>query len=195
MVAFGLEPNGRVTLLKTFPDWLLPEGISATGYDPMGRIESDGEDPIRFMQYSSWMKPYEVPTAQATDIVESMSRVRLGNGWYPLETYKGQTFRWVNNDAEIMVRGSDAGAEIVNVQLEPGALPEGQPLNLQVLGMEGRSVAEYSLAGPSTVSIEVPAVPTLFRYRLHVEGSVTPTGADPRTLNFRVFRISETTSS
>ncbi len=195
VVAFDLQPNGQVTLLKEFPDWLLPEGVSASGYDPTARIETEGEDPLRFMQYSAWMKPYQVPPLQATDIVEPASRVRLGDGWYPLETYKGQTFRWVNNDAEIMVSGSGHGPQVINLQLEPGARPKGQPLDLQVLGTEGGSVTEYSVSGPSTVSIEVPAVPTLFRYRLHVEDSAVPTGADPRTLNFRVFRISETTAS
>ncbi|MBV9169868.1 MAG: hypothetical protein JOZ81_07270, partial [Chloroflexi bacterium] len=193
VMAFDLAPGGRVTLLKTFPDLLLPDGISAVGYRPMARIERGAEDPLRFMRYSSWMKPYDPDSSASADIVDPTAAVRLGDGWYPFETYAGQTFRWVNNDAELVADGSEQGAEVINLQLEPGARPDDQPLKLEVLAPHDRVVGEYQVSRASTVSIEVPASATEFRYRLHVEDSVAPTAADPRTLNFRVFHISETT--
>jgi hypothetical protein len=191
VVAFRLAPNGDIKLLSAFPDALLPNGVVADGYDPGSRIEQGGE-PLRFLRSYGWMRPYDPKLAAMADIVDPDADLRLGAGWYGFERYNGQSFRWVNNDAELVVGGTDASEEQVNLRLEAAPRTDGQPLKLDVLDSDdGHQVAQYDVAGASTISIMVPAVNSSFRYRLHVENSSTPNGPDPRTLNFRVFEVSQ----
>jgi hypothetical protein len=54
------------------------------------------------------------------DIIASPG-MQLGEGWEPLETFRNETFRWVDNDAQLVVtpfKGEDAN---LLVTLEPGA--------------------------------------------------------------------------
>ena len=48
------------------------------------------------------------------------ARVDFGTGWYPLETFGGQTFRWANNDARITVRAKNTKLNKAIVDVEPG---------------------------------------------------------------------------
>ncbi len=114
----------------------------------------------------------------------------IGHGWYPIETFAGETFRWVNNDAEIVVTAPSGNQQQLNVELEPGPGLASQPFELQVLDKEGQIVATTKVSGRETVIIKltiVPNQPAVFR--LHVESSGLPTSNDPRILNFRVFRF------
>jgi hypothetical protein len=188
MVAFNLGSDGRVTLLRTLPAWLLPAGVTGAGYDPSLRI-IDGV-PIRlpFLRYPSWMKPYD-PVADAhPDIVDATANVRLGKGWYDVETYQGQTFRWVSNDAEIVFMTS--ASRTLNLDLEPGSQgPHGEPLVIRVLDGAGDEVDEFAVTGRATVSMRFPARDGHFLYKLHVDRTVAATTADPRNLSLRVFGI------
>jgi hypothetical protein len=194
VVAFDLAPDGRVTLLQTLPKSLIPDGVDTSGYHPESRIQPGQIGPLRYMRDSSWMKPYDPDTAAAsaslkTDIVDPSAAIKLGNNWYPFETFNGQTFRWVNNDAEIVTDPSKPTPRVLSIELEPGQRIDGAPLYLQILDATGQIVDKYGVTGLQTVSLQLPASTTPMVYRLHVESSVAPTASDPRTLNFRVFRI------
>src|SRR5439155_6706010 len=66
--------------------------------------------------------------------------VLVGDGWYPLENFAGETFRWVNNDAEIVIPTSAAPNRRLRVELEPGPGVAGQRFDLQVLDGSGREL-------------------------------------------------------
>jgi hypothetical protein len=127
--------------------------------------------------------------ARTSDIVQAGDQVRLGGGWHALETEAGQLFRWVENDAELLV--SAAAGEPVRLALEVEAGPSfgGRPAPLQVLADDGRVLASTEVLGRRTVEIELPPAPTTQRtLRLHTEGGGLAVPGDPRILNFRVFR-------
>ena len=51
---------------------------------------------------------------QAAEVVPVGSGYKVGTGWYPLETFNGESFRWVNNDAML-----EAGAAAILLEAVP----------------------------------------------------------------------------
>jgi hypothetical protein len=110
------------------------------------------------------------------DIVPPM--VRLLEGWYPLETFNGETFRWVANDASLRV---PEGQPPFDVEVESGPGLEYGPFPLEVRGNGDRSIV--TVQRRQTVRF-----PAGGEYTLHVNGGGKTSAGDPRVLNFRVFR-------
>lgn len=123
----------------------------------------------------------------AKDIASAADGVHLGSGWYPLEHYEGQTFRWVNNDAEITVCPAPAHGKLA-MELEPGPSLGSRRLIVDVRSLAG-TAQRIDVSGHRIVSIalakEVPQ--TLL---LHVQSRSLPVPHEKRTLNFRVFSVS-----
>lgn len=140
-----------------------------------------------------WFSPSQaevLPNPNAEDIVTGDRILLGGGGWYPFERYKGETFRWVNNDAEIVVIAPNE-TPAISLEVAPGPGLGSQPFELQVLDKNEQVVATAQVKSQETVQVALllQAGETQ-KLRLHVEGGgqqTTPN--DPRTLNFRVFRL------
>ncbi len=117
--------------------------------------------------------------------------ITTGQGWYQVETYQGETFCWIANDAELVIARPTGQRSTLNLEVEPGPGLNGQPLKLQALDQAGQIVATAAQAiGRQTVEMTLPISPGQRAvFRLHVEGGGAPTPNDPRILNFRVFRF------
>jgi hypothetical protein len=116
----------------------------------------------------------------------------IGHGWYPLETFDGETFRWVDNDAEIVVTEPSGTRERLRLEVAPGPGLSAQPFELQVLDESGQVVATAEVEGRETIEVALPLVAGKGQiFRLHVEGGgqQAASNRDPRILNFRVFRL------
>lgn len=123
------------------------------------------------------------------DIVRGAG-VELGSGWGVVETFRRETFRWVDNDAYIRVTSLETGDAAVSLVVEPGPGVGGKPFLLKALDESGRQTAAVRVTGRGTVQLFVPAdgdKPN--EYRLHVDGGGKPAPNDRRILNFRVFEI------
>jgi hypothetical protein len=83
------------------------------------------------------------------------------------------------------------GVHVFNLRLEPAGHTDGTPLQLQLIDSKDQVVSEYSVGGMENISLEMLNAPGQERYRLHVVNGVQPSTSDPRTLNFRVFELSE----
>jgi hypothetical protein len=123
------------------------------------------------------------------DIVRSPG-IELGDRWGLLETFRGETFRWVDNDAELVVTPFREAREanlLITTEAGPGM---SRPLVLKVLDANGRQVDAARVKERQAVELLLPleaGKPNEFR--LHVDGGGSPAPNDPRILNFRVFRI------
>jgi hypothetical protein len=154
------------------------------------RFVGRGRDPSRARLGARLYRPDVISsTADGTE-PRDMDRLRLGSGWYPLETFKEETFRWVDNDAEILVERPSGRRRSLSLELEPGPGIGATPFELRVFDELGRLLATVAAFGRETATIEVatsPKSPVLLR--LHVEGERRVMPGDPRMLNFRVFRV------
>jgi hypothetical protein len=114
----------------------------------------------------------------------------VGDGWYPLETFRDRTFRWVANDAALIVTRPSGNAQALHLDVEPGPGLGLQPFTLQVRDEQGQTVGQVDVRGRETVTVTLPLTAGADRtFKLHVEGGGQPAPNDPRTLNFRVFAI------
>jgi hypothetical protein len=90
-----------------------------------------------------------------TDIVTG-NDVALGAGWDRLETYRGESFRWVNNDAVLYVATLKRFEYQVQVQIEPGPGVGLRPFTLKA-SEEGKPLADVPVKGRQQVSFTIAA--------------------------------------
>jgi hypothetical protein len=127
---------------------------------------------------------------EAKDIVAADSGIWFGSGWYEVELYTVEYFRWIRDEAELFLQ-VPAGGGILQMEFEAGPGVGAPPHLLQVLDRSGAMVAEWTVTGRTTVRLGVPpsADGGLQLLRLHVPGGGRPVPQDPRIMNFRFFRM------
>ena len=136
------------------------------------------------------MKVWKTRLHQGADILVENTPLALGDGWYPLETYCGETFRWVNNDAVFTVAADNDGSELLSLELEPGPSMDGKPFVLQVLDCYDCEIKTAEFCGRQRLELTLPVhTGPLNTFRLRVKGGGAAVPGDPRILNFRVFQI------
>lgn len=132
--------------------------------------------------------PEESSRSRVPDITSS-SMLTLGEGWGVLERFEGVVFRWVENDAEIIMHPKAQPASVV-LEVEPGPGLGGKDLDLMVLDSAGVKIDSRTLQGRDFATFVLPdGRRTPQRYRLHTEGGGHRIATDPRILNFRVFSL------
>jgi hypothetical protein len=112
--------------------------------------------------------------------------------WGSMEEWGGRRFRWVNNDAELLLFNPSEKSRFLNVELErgPSLPPEGGTLVAYVNGVPCDSLA---ITAFRRVKINLPDVlqnENLIRFHVSQEAGQRASADDPRILNLRVFRIS-----
>jgi hypothetical protein len=124
--------------------------------------------------------------AVPADVVAVASGCHVGAGWYPIEVWNGTRFRWVDNDARIVVERS--GPCALELDLEPGPGTAGRPLELTVTGRDGARLGAFRLRGRERIAVPLPPeAERPFEVILHGEGGGEATPGDARVLNFRAF--------
>lgn len=105
----------------------------------------------------------------------------LGKNWYPLERFDGEIFRWVNNDAEIVVTAPAGAQRLLRLEVEPGPGLGSQPFTLYLQNNKGQAVAQTQVQKREIVSISLPPfdVEGTQLFRLHVEGGGLSTLTTP----------------
>jgi hypothetical protein len=121
------------------------------------------------------------------DIASPGSGVFFGPGWYAVERHFGQAFRWVGDESELTVEGSDAGPCVLAFEIEPGPGVGRKAFRLQVLDSSGALLGEARVERRSVLRLRLSAKRRqAFRFR--VVGGGLKFALDPRVLSFRVFR-------
>jgi hypothetical protein len=129
------------------------------------------------------------PAAARTsnDIIVPNDAVHLGANWYPLEFFAAERFRWVDNDAQFSVTPSH---NRVAVELQPGPGIASTKMILKLLDSSGQQIQASEITGRRTIQLLLPnSNGKQATYRLHVDGGGKLIPSDPRTLNFRVFKL------
>jgi hypothetical protein len=139
-------------------------------------------DTARFRVFDIRAEPLRV------DVVPLLGGFRIGRGgWYSLEEGGHDVFRWVNNDAEIVVTNADAA--ILELEAAPGPSLGSAPLTLEVLG-RSEKLARFVVGSRQRIEIRLPdAREAPYAITLHVEHGGAALPGNPRILNFRLFHI------
>jgi hypothetical protein len=126
----------------------------------------------------------------ASDILRG-SGIELGAKWAPLETFRNETFRWVENDAQIRIIAAKSGDLSLSMVVAAGPGIGSRAFVLKVLDDSGRQVSAAQVESRSRLKFILPVeAGKSNEFRLHVDGGGKPAHNDPRILNFRVFQIS-----
>lgn len=117
----------------------------------------------------------------------------VGDGWYPVENSGGTTWRWMDNDAYIVVTHPTKSQSSLQVDLQPGPSLGSDNATVSLVDEQGNSVGSLPLRGNRqvwSVNLPLPSEPVV-AFQLVVSGSadaVVPN--DSRTLNLRVYKLS-----
>jgi hypothetical protein len=137
-------------------------------------------------------------STDTSDVITDGGGIWRGDNWYPLEKHAGQSLRWVNNNAEILVAPQPAGSELA-IDLEPGASLHGEPLKLEALDATGQVLLRKDVAGRQTVRLPLDSKEDessgLSTIRLHALNGGAAVAGDTRILNFRVFHVALQTAT
>jgi hypothetical protein len=110
-----------------------------------------------------------------------------GKGWHCLEQAGAEKFRWVSQDAELVVR-TTGRRRYLALLVEPGPGVGYRPFHLVIALSNGEVLARALVNGLTYVKFPVPAwrgrVTALF---LTTEEGGLPVAGEPRILNFRIF--------
>jgi len=110
-----------------------------------------------------------------------------GKGWHRLERAGAERFRWVSEDAELVVRTTDGRSNLA-LLVESGPGVGYRPFHLLIVLANGEVVAQALVNGLTYVKVPVPAgrgrATALF---LTTKEGGLPVAGEPRILNFRVF--------
>jgi hypothetical protein len=167
----------------------LPVGRHRIGlqFSAIQRLPSPDNRPVAALVH---FIGFETPVAPpAGDVVAAGSSIRLGNNWYPLEVFGGQTFRWVDNDAEIIVPPGDGQTHNLSLDLEPGPSMGSPEMSVSLLDQDGATIQHVDVQDRQSITLSVPPMTTTLDsvLRLHVTSPDVAAQNDPRILNLRVF--------
>src|SRR5689334_1121951 len=136
------------------------------------------------------LTPEGLRARETPDIVPEDSKIWFGYGWYEVECYVTEPFRWMRDQAELILR-VPRGNMVLALDVEPGPGVGPIPQPLIAIDEDGRTVAEWSIPGRTVVQLHVPRGSNggLRTIRL-----ISPTGGlpvvhDTRIMNFRLFRV------
>jgi hypothetical protein len=123
------------------------------------------------------------------DVVVGSRGLSLGDGWYGAEIYQAEGFRWVNNEAQILISEGFSGKRLL-FDVEPGPAISELPMWLEITDQDGHEIARYEVAARMRFILDVPEnIPHMLKLRA-ANASDRAGAADPRVLNFRVFQVS-----
>jgi hypothetical protein len=123
--------------------------------------------------------------APPVDIVPSEIDARIGSGWYSLETFGGETFRWANNDAQLILAEPPEGGEL-RLDIAPGPGVDYAPFSLRVYSGE-RLLTQVEITQRQWVPIPLKKENGQLTLTLRVEGGGKRLPTDHRVMNFRAF--------
>ncbi len=123
------------------------------------------------------------------DIASPGSGIFFGRGWHEPEQFFGRVFRWIANDAEIILKPSSDRAQGLTLELEPGPGTRGLGSRLLLLDEAGQTLQETEVTrrAPVYIRCSISAGETRVLRLRTVDGGFR-IAEDLRVLNFRVFR-------
>ncbi len=148
------------------------------------RLPAPDSRPVTFLIRYFGFDPVQPAGAEITG-----DTITIGQGWYSLEKFAGQTFRWVSNDAAFSIHSPKESAGEVALDLESGPGLNISGFDLLLKGPTGQIQKRHVAAGRHIIQFNARLAEGENTFQLHVGGGGRRSANDPRTLNFRVFKL------
>lgn len=118
----------------------------------------------------------------------TISPISLGQNWYPFEKFGGESFRWVNNGAEVLLNEVETKGTLgIEAELGPSA---GHPIKLQIADQSGKVLGICTLEGRKECQLSLQFDSAGNHYlQIKSDADGQHISSDPRILNFRIFRL------
>jgi hypothetical protein len=122
------------------------------------------------------------------DVVPQWLGFRVGGGgWYPLEESEGDTFRYVNREAHIVI---GRAAKSLELDVEPGPGLAYGPFDLDVSVGDRELLRRVRVERRTRMTVELPELNRFpGRVVLSCKGGGRPMPPDARLMDFRLFAI------
>lgn len=127
----------------------------------------------------------EVCELEAEDVAGVESGVRFGRGFYSVEKSGEQRFRWVADQATLLLT-APVGARALTLDLEPGPYASHEAVDLTARDDAGTILAQGSVEGRERVCLALP-VRAGVQQRIHLEACPRRAADVPRQLALRLF--------
>jgi hypothetical protein len=125
---------------------------------------------------------------EAEDIV-APEGLRLGPGWYVVERYEKDPFRWMAAEAEVIFdKPRDAETNLV-MDVEAGPSAPGGVVSIEVVDRAGNILSTATVQGRSKLRLHIPVRISSGSLRLRLRGDWLALAQDSRFLILRAFRI------
>ncbi len=140
------------------------------------------------------VSPDGVPILETNDIAPPDGGLRLGDNWYPREMSGEEPFRWVDNDAELLIDPALGSEKVLVLDVEPGPGVHSAAFSLELRDAVGNRLGAVLVKRRTIVTFPLETGDRLC-VSLHTVQGGNKIPSDPRTLNFRVFRCELETAS
>src|SRR5437667_9570463 len=90
------------------------------------------------------------------DIAATAMGVSFEKGWYPVERWHGEVYRWVGQDAVLTVPGPIDPAKALCLEIEPGPGVRNSPFELEVRDTTGRTLARGFIECRQSIYLTIP---------------------------------------
>jgi hypothetical protein len=167
---------------------LLPAGGAPAKY----LLHADGGDRAvrgepRILNFRVFRLDDQRGASGGADVLDPRGGVRFGAGWFPVERYKGQTFRWMDGEGHLFAGTGTAGSGTLHLLLEVGPSIGSPSAPLTVRDHRGAVIYRTTLRGRGAVTVPVQLDSGENEFTLAVAGASKPVPNDRRRLNLRLF--------
>ncbi len=125
-----------------------------------------------------------------SDVISAGGNIAIGTGWYGIETWQGQHFRWMGKSGEIALAPVIATKEngTLTIDMEPGPGTGGNPAQIRLEDRDGNLVDKINLTNRMHGDLVISALALKKQpLKLRVSNGGTKISGDPRLLDLRVF--------
>lgn len=132
---------------------------------------------------------WEVLMQEESSIEGTSDLLCIWDNWGSVEEQHGKQFRWVNNDAELLLLNPTNEKHFLHLELEKGPAIESDSMKLAIM-LNSNVIEKLHLTAHQQVKIRLPIMARKENtIKLHLDHLGLPQGDDPRILDFRVFRV------
>ncbi|MBZ5609135.1 MAG: hypothetical protein LAP38_12810 [Acidobacteriia bacterium] len=136
----------------------------------------------------SGIAPDGLRNLEPHDVAAPATGLRLGAGWYELESFQGEHYRWIAPEADIVCQ-KPAGTFRLAMDIETGPSAGADPVTVEIADTAGHLLAAESVQGRCKLLLYVPEHSGSGMLRLRGKGAGIPITRDARMLNLRVFSL------